>query len=214
MMFNQRSKRSNEKPITQNGTKRLPGDDISDEALIRAIAVGVTWAMEQLYDRYSRLLYSLVYRMVKDHQIAEDLLQESFLAVWRRANSYSAQSGSVRGWLIAIVHHRTIDYLRSVNWRDKGEQVSLLEVDYDDALAFPDAWDETWRGVQGAQVRKALQQLSNEQRQVIELAYFQGLTHKEIAEHVPLPLGTVKARMRLGLLRLKHLLAQVGLTEL
>ena len=207
-MFNQRSKQ--EKP--QSEQKHSQEDEISDEALIRAIAVGVTWAMERLYERYSRLLYSLVYRMIADHQIAEDLLQESFVAVWRRANSYSAQSGSVRSWLTAIVHHRTVDYLRTTN--RQSNQVSLLEVDYDDSLAFPDAWDETWRAVQGAQVREALQRLSKEQRQVIELAYFQGLTHTEIAEQYKLPLGTVKARMRLGLLRLKYLLAQLGLTEL
>src|SRR5207253_8321312 len=89
----------------------------SDEALLNAIAGGAVWAMEPLYQRYSRILYSLAYRMVADHQVAEDLLQDAFLSVWRRATSYSPQSGAVRSWLVSIVHHRTIDYLRAVRRR-------------------------------------------------------------------------------------------------
>ena len=84
----------------------------SDEALLNAIAGGAVWAMESLYQRYSRILYSLAYRMVADHQVAEDLLQDAFLAVWRRATSYSPQTGAARSWLISILHHRTIDYLQ------------------------------------------------------------------------------------------------------
>ena len=99
------------------GQNSLPIAELSDEALIRAIAAGAVWAMEPLYQRYSRLLYSLAYRMVADHQIAEDLLQESFLSVWRRATSYSAEAGAVQSWLVSITHHRTIDYLRSMRRR-------------------------------------------------------------------------------------------------
>lgn len=189
-------------------------DELSDEALIKAIAGGAMWAMEPLYQRYSRILYSLAYRMVADHQIAEDLLQDAFLSVWRRATSYSPQSGAVRSWLVSIVHHRTIDYLRAVRRRSVLKEATWEEVDLDESVAFPDVWDEAWRSVQSSQVRAALMNIPTEQRMVIELAYFQGWTHTEIAEGCQIPLGTVKARMRLGLKRLKHALEQVGINEM
>lgn len=190
------------------------GNELSDEALISAIAGGAVWAMEPLYQRYSRILYSLAYRMVSDHQIAEDLIQEAFLSVWRRATSYSPQSGAVRSWLVSIVHHRTIDYLRAVRRRSNMKETTLEEVEQDDRTAFPDVWDEAWRSVQSAQVRAALMNIPTEQRMVIELAYFQGWTHSEIAEGCQIPLGTVKARMRLGLQHLKRELAQMGVNEM
>ena len=189
-------------------------DELSDEALINALAEGAEWAMEPLYERYNRVLFSLAYRMVADHQVAEDLLQDAFLSVWRRASSYSPQSGSVRSWLISIVHHRTIDYLRAVRRRAGLKEVTWEEVELDERTAFPDVWEEALRSVQSAQLRAALVNIPSEQRMVIELAYFQGWTHSEIAEGCEIPLGTVKARMRLGLSRLKGLLAQMGVDEI
>ncbi len=189
-------------------------DELSDEALINALAEGAEWAMEPLYERYNRMLYSLVYRMVADHQVAEDLLQDAFLSVWRRASSYSPQSGAVRSWLISIVHHRTIDYLRAVRRRAGLKEVTWEEVELDERTAFPDVWEEALRSVQSAQLRAALVNIPSEQRMVIELAYFQGWTHSEIAEGCEIPLGTVKARMRLGLSHLKRLLAQMGVDEI
>lgn len=191
----------------------MPIEEISDENLIRAIAGGAVWAMEPLYQRYSRVLYSLAYRMVSDHQIAEDLLQDAFLAVWRRATSYSPQSGAVRSWLISIVHHRTIDYLRGVRRRSVLKEATWEEVERDERTAQPDAWDEAWQSIQSAQVREALMRLPTEQRLVIGLAYFQGWTHSEIAEGCQIPLGTVKARMRLGIMHLKRVLEQMGVSE-
>ncbi|MDQ6644131.1 MAG: sigma-70 family RNA polymerase sigma factor [Chloroflexota bacterium] len=189
-------------------------DEQSDEALILAIAGGAVWAMEPLYQRYSRILYSMAYRMVSDHQIAEDLIQEAFLSVWRRAISYSPQSGAVRSWLISIVHHRTIDYLRSVRRRSVMKEATWEEVEQDDRAAVPDVWDEAWRSIQSSQVRAALMDIPTEQRMVIELAYFQGWTHTEIAEGCLIPLGTVKARMRLGLKHLKRGLEKMGVNEM
>lgn len=197
-----------------SGSMSLQADELSDEALISAIAGGAVWAMEPLYRRYSRILYSLAYRMVSDHQVAEDLIQEAFLSVWRRATSYSPQSGAVRSWLVSIVHHRTIDYLRAVRRRSTMKETTWEEVEQDERMAFPDVWDEAWRSVQSAQVRAALMNIPTEQRMVIELAYFQGWTHSEISEGCQIPLGTVKARMRLGLLHLKRELAQMGVNEL
>jgi RNA polymerase sigma factor (sigma-70 family) len=192
----------------------LPVDQLSDEVLLSAVARGAVWAMEILYERYSRILYSLAYRMVADHQVAEDLLQDAFLAVWRRATSYSPQSGAARSWVVSIMHHRTIDYLRSVRRRSTLKEASWEEVERDERTAFPDAWDEAWQNIQSAKIREALMKLPTEQRMVIELAYFQGWTHSEIAEGCQIPLGTVKARMRLGLARLKRVVEEMGLREL
>ncbi len=185
-------------------------DQFSDEDLIQAIASGAMWAMEQLFVRYSRMLYALAYRMVTDQQVAEDLVQEVLLAVWRRAASYTPQLGTARSWLFSIMHHRTIDYLRRVRRRSILKQTKWEEVDLDERMAAPDVWDEAWRSVQSELVHTALTQLSPEQQRVIELAYFQGWTHIEIAERLQLPLGTVKARIRLGLIHLKRILERIG----
>jgi RNA polymerase sigma factor (sigma-70 family) len=186
----------------------------SDEALLNAIAGGAVWAMDSLYQRYSRILYSLAYRMVADHQVAEDLLQDAFLAVWRRATTYSPQSGAARSWLISIMHHRTIDYLRRVRRRSTIQEAPLEELELNESIAQPDAWDAVWQSVKSSHVRAALMQIPTEQRLVIELAYFQGWTHTEIARGTQIPLGTIKARMRLGLLHLKKVLIQMGIDEL
>ena len=196
------------------GRSSLPNNEPSDEALLNAIAGGATWALESLYDRYSRVLYSLAYRMVADHQIAEDLLQDAFISIWRRATSYSPQSGAAHSWLISILHHRAIDYLRGVRRRSAIQEAPLDEIELDETTAFPDVWDEAWQSVKGGQVRAALMKIPTEQRLVIELAYFQGWTHTEIAEGIHIPLGTVKARIRLGLQHLKHILEQIGLDEI
>ena len=163
--------------------------------------------MAILYQRYSSLLYAFAYRIVVDHQVAEDLLQESFLAVWQRASSYSPQLGAVYTWLAAITHHRAIDYVRS---RRSYVVFTLSEVKTTSNTPSPDAWDGVWRSVQAAQEREAMEMLPAEQRQVIELAYFQGWTHAEIAAGYQLLLGTVKGRLRPGLIRMKHILAQIG----
>jgi len=186
----------------------------SDEALLNAIAGGAVWAMESLYLRYSRILYSLAYRMVADHQVAEDLLQDAFLAVWRRATSYSPQTGAARSWLLSILHHRTIDYLRKVRRQSTIQEASLEEIELNESIAYRDTWDEAWQSVKSSHVRAALMKIPTEQRLVIELAYFQGWTHTEIAEGTQIPLGTVKARMRLGLLHLKQILIEMGIDEI
>jgi len=206
--------RPNDDPNHVTGRFTQPVNEQSDEALILAIASGAVWAMEPLYQRYSRILYSLVYRMVSDHQVAEDLIQDAFLSVWRRAISYSPQSGAVRSWLISIVHHRTIDYLRSVRRRSVLKETTWEEAEVDERAAFPDVWEEAWRSAQSAQVRAALMNIPTEQRMVIELAYFQGWTHSEIAAGCQIPLGTVKARLRLGLIHLKRALEKMGVNEI
>lgn len=189
-------------------------NELSDEALLSAIAGGAVWAMDSLYQRYSRILYSLAYRIVADHQIAEDLLQDAFLSVWRRSTSFSPQAGAARSWLISILHHRAIDHLRRVRRRSSMQEAPLEELEFDETTAVADVWDEAWRSVQSSQVRAALMKIPTEQRMVIELAYFQGWTHTEIAEGTQTPLGTVKARMRLGLNHLKRALLEEGIDEI
>jgi len=186
----------------------------SDEDLLSAIAGGAVWAMEPLHQRYSRLLNSHAYAMVADYQVAQDLTQETFLAVWRHASAYVPQAGAVRSWLLSILRHRTIDYLRALRRRSCLQEVRWEQVGEDEQPILPDAWDEAWRSILGSQVRAALMQIPLEQRKVIALAYFQGWTQSEIAQEYSIPLGTVKARMRLGLLHLKQALDQMGFTEL
>ncbi len=187
--------------------------EISDEMLIHAIARGSAWAMEPLVERYNRYLYSIVYHMVSNHAIAEDLMQEVFVLVWNRASSYTSALGSVRGWMTTITRNRTIDYLRSTQRHAAFSEATWEDVERDEHTAQPDAEEGALRAIQGEQVREALMHIPPEQRMVISLAYFQAWTHSEIAEQCQIPLGTVKARMRLGIKRLKSLLEEKGITQ-
>jgi RNA polymerase sigma-70 factor (ECF subfamily) len=186
-------------------------EEMNDEWLIQAVANGHIWALEALYQRYSGVLYSLAYRVVGDHQVAEDLLQDAFVAVWQHAASYAPQAGTAHAWLVSIVHHRAIDYVRSLRRRTILKSVTLEEAEMISTTS--DVWESVWQSVQRTHIREALMRLPLEQRQVIEMAYFQGWTHAEIAAGCQIPLGTVKARMRLGLGRLKRLLEQMGVSE-
>jgi RNA polymerase sigma factor (sigma-70 family) len=130
--------------------------------------------MEPLYQRYSLLLSSFAYPMVTDHQGAQNLTQETFLAVWRHASAYAPQAGSVRNWLLSILRHRTIDYLRALRRRSSLQEVRWEQVEEDEQPLLPDAWDEAWRSILSSQVRAVLMQIPLEQRKVIALAYVQG----------------------------------------
>ncbi len=174
---------------------------LADEDLISLTDSGDTQAFAALYDRHSRVAYSLAYRMMGERQAAEDLVQEAFLKVWRAAGSYRAERGSVRTWILSIVHHRGVDQLRSAARRrqigDKAETIA--------STSQPsEAFAETWRNSQRERLREALSHLPPEQLKVLELAYFSGYTHVEIAELLDLPLGTVKGRMRLGIKKIRE----------
>jgi RNA polymerase sigma factor (sigma-70 family) len=188
------------------GRSLLPVGQPGDALLLHAIADKAVWAMEVLYERYGHNLYSFAYRMIRDHQTAEDLVQDAFLAIWQRAASYSPQRGTVRDWLFSILHHRTIDYIRTMRHRPILDGAMWEEIEQDEQTAQPDVWERAWQNMEGERVRAALLKLLPEQRMVIELAYFEGWTHSEIAATYHIPLGTVKTRMRLALLHLrKHL---------
>lgn len=188
----------------------MSSTEVNDDTLMQAIASGQGWAMEALYQRYSAILYAFAYRIVADHQMAEDLIQESFLAAWRYATSYSPRLGAIHTWLISITYHRAIDYVRSVRRQTVLKEVALEDIQAISSGASADVWDEVWQSVQGAKVREALKMLPPEQCLVLELAYFQGLKHTEIAAYVQIPLGTVKGRLRLGILHMKRILEGMG----
>ncbi|GAC1303431.1 MAG: hypothetical protein NVSMB27_42990 [Ktedonobacteraceae bacterium] len=185
----------------------------SDESLLNALASGAAWAMEPLYNRYSGLLYSLASRIVGEQQVAEEVVQDAFLAVWQHATSYSPQAGPVRGWLLSVLRHRAIDYLRRVHRRSSWKELPWEVAEWEEEATLPDVWEDAWSSEKRAQVREALLQLPSEQRLVIALAYFRGWTHKEIAQRCELPFGTVKARIRLGLFHLKQALEQREIGE-
>ena len=173
---------------------------LADEDLISLVEAGDADAFATLYDRHSRSAFSLAYRMMGERQAAEDLAQDAFIKVWRNARSYRAERGSVRTWLLSIVHNRGIDQLRSTASRRRTQE----KIEASAPRSQPsEAFAETWRNSQRDQVREALRSLPPEQLKILELAYFSGYTHVEIAELLSLPLGTVKGRMRLGLKKIR-----------
>ncbi len=174
---------------------------LADEDLMSLAEEGDAEAFAVLYDRHSRAVFSLGYRMMGERQSAEDLVQEVFLKVWRSAGGYKVERGSVRTWILSIVHNRGIDLLRSTASRRRTQDA--VEATADKAQPS-DAFAETWRNSRREQVREALQTLPPEQLKILELAYFSGYTHKEISGLLDLPLGTVKGRMRLGLKKIKE----------
>jgi RNA polymerase sigma-70 factor, ECF subfamily len=160
-------------------------------------------AFATLYDRHSRAAYALAYRMMGERMAAEDLVQEVFLKIWRAAGSYSAERGSVRTWILSIVRNRGIDQLRAKATRRRMQD----RIETSAPRSHPsEAFTETWRNSRRDQVREALEALPPEQSKILDLAYFSGCTHVEIAGLLNIPLGTVKGRMRLGIEKMRGLL--------
>jgi RNA polymerase sigma-70 factor (ECF subfamily) len=177
--------------------------DWTDEQLIVQVKNGHQWALGVIYDRYGKRAYSLAYRMMRDAHSSEDVVQEAFLNVWRMAGSFANRRGSVQTWLLSVVHHKAVDALR----RRRGQvprEVSLgLEVP---PLQGADLWTEVANDLDREALDRALAQLPDEQRETIEMAYFEGYTQVEIAELILVPLGTVKGRVRLGMQKLRDFL--------
>ena len=181
---------------------------LADEELISLVGQSDAEAFATLYDRHSRPAYSLAYRMMGERQAAEDLAQDAFLKVWRSATSYRAERASVRTWLLSIVHNRGIDQLRSLGSRRRTQE----KIEASAPKSQPsEAFAESWRNSQREQVLEALSTLPPEQLKILELAYFSGYTHVQIAELLELPLGTVKGRMRLGLKKIKDYFDSQGM---
>jgi RNA polymerase sigma-70 factor (ECF subfamily) len=174
---------------------------LADEDLMRRVHDGDMHAFEVIYDRHSDAAFSLAYRMCGRRALAEDVVQEAFLSLWRSGARYDRGQGSVRSWVLSVVRHRAIDTFRR-------ESVRTSRNISDESLAermAAEARTETIveRNDEAQHVRTALGGLPAQQRQVIELAYFGGFSHSQIAEMLKLPAGTVKGRMRLGLTKLR-----------
>jgi RNA polymerase sigma-70 factor (ECF subfamily) len=181
----------------------------SDEDLVARLLLKDERALERLYDRYGRATYSLVLKMLRDPARAEEVSQEVFLKLWRRPESYVRGRGAFATWLLSVAHHRAVDELRA-----RRREVYSLVVDegpprelIDDGT---DLADGAWIREQRAAVRAALATLPPSQRQAVELAYFAGLTQREIAERLGEPLGTVKTRIRLAMQKLRAALTEVA----
>jgi RNA polymerase sigma-70 factor (ECF subfamily) len=175
---------------------------LADEELMHVVQSGDPRAFEVLYDRHGGAAFSLAYRMVGKRAVAEDIVQESFLSIWRSKVRYEREKGSVRTWVLGIVHHRTIDALRRnlVHERRRASAEGIEE--RQEAKELTDV--EAARREEAREVRAALQSLPGEQSRVIELAYYGGFTHTQIAEMLDMPVGTVKGRMRLGLEKMRR----------
>ncbi len=171
----------------------------SDEELLRRVTGRDPAALASLYDRYAPLVYGLARRIVRDEGQAEDLVQEVFLRVWNRPHVYDQGRGSFRAWLLSMAHHLAVDLVRR-----RRREVSYREK-LTGSAETPDPFEEALTEVDGANVRSLLGRLPPDQRRVVELAYFEGLTHREIAERLGEPLGTVKTRLRLGIMKLRAL---------
>jgi RNA polymerase sigma factor (sigma-70 family) len=173
----------------------------SDEQMLEAVGRGDDDALGVLYDRFGRLAYRLAFRILRDPALAEDAVQEAFLAVWRSADSYKRERAKPSTWILTVVHRRAVDIVR----REQSRRGEPLEVAPEPASGPADE-DAVLRDRRAA-VQAALTELPGEQRQALELAYYGGLTQSELAERLGVPLGTVKSRMFAGLGRLRELLA-------
>ena len=179
-----------------------------DAALMSQIAQAQSAALRELYDRYGRMVFSLAYRITGSNETAEEVTQDVFVQVWRFAEHYDPQQGKLTTWLSSVTRNRAIDILRQQNVRPEGHADSLD----DDLFGFNDSASEAAvepsveLRLQREQVRQALEQLPEEQRRVLALAFFMGMTQQEISVKLNQPLGTVKTRIRLGMIKLKSLL--------
>ena len=167
-------------------------------------------AMADLYDRYGRLAFSLIFRIVRDREMAEDLVQETFLRVWTRAQAFESERGALGAWLLAVARNRAIDYIRSVDGRMARSSYELVELE--NPALFANVESQIASSEQAQRVREALERLNPNQRTVIELAYFEGLSQTEMAERMGQPLGTVKTWVRTALKNLRDDLAQKAIT--
>ena len=187
----------------QNGLRgrTVSAADDADRAVLALVTDGQLDALQDLYDRYRTMAYSIALRITTDPSLAEDVVQDAFLGVWRNAARYVEGRGSVKTWLLSIVHHRAVDAVRR---RRPTTALPEREDTPPMSLTLPDIWQEVAGNLDRDEIASALRSLTDVQREAIELAYWGGLTQQEIAARTGAPLGTVKSRVRLGLLALRR----------
>lgn len=181
---------------------------LADEELMQLLYRGNAEAFEVIYDRHADAAFSLALRMCRQRAMAEDVVQEAFLSLWRSGARYDRNRGSVRTWTLGIVHNRAIDALRRKSVRDR---LTAVEEGIEERLPARERTEvEFARRDEAREIRDALGQLPEEQSRVIELAYFGGMTHVEIASALDAPVGTIKGRMRLGLAKMRAALGELA----
>lgn len=179
----------------------------SDDALIRLIALRRSDALSALYDRYSRLVFSLALYVVGDRETAEEITQDAFYRVWENAASYRSDQAKLTTWMTSITRYRSIDILRKRQVRPERDSLDWEDAEHELNPGLLDGPEElTDLAMQQHRVRNAIAALPRDQQEVLTLAYFQGLSHSQIAERLEQPLGTVKTRIRLAMQRLRELL--------
>jgi RNA polymerase sigma factor (sigma-70 family) len=189
--------------------ERRPAEDAADVALVRRIRAGDREAVDDLYDRFRRPAFALARRILADDTLAEDVLQDVFLSVWRDPGAFDRARGSFASWLLALVHHKAVDAVR----REESQRRRQSRAGDELVLAAPtearDVESEVWTRVVSERVRGALAVLPTAQREALTLAYYGGYTQREVAALTGAPLGTVKTRMLAGMRRLKEELGGV-----
>lgn len=179
-----------------------------DRELVRRLKAREAQAMADLYDRYGRLAYSVILRIVRDAGVAEDLMQEAFLRIWTRIAAFDDNKGALGPWVVAVARNRAIDYLRSVEGRLSRSSVEMDKLDRPGA--FTDLDQQIVTADHMRRLQGAFAKLTANQREVIELAYFQGLSQSEMAERLEQPLGTVKTWVRTALRQLREEMNQAA----
>jgi RNA polymerase sigma factor (sigma-70 family) len=174
---------------------------LSDEAVVALTARSDEVALAELYDRYGRTAYGLALRVLRDESLAEDAVQEAFLAIWRGASRFIPERAKASTWILTLVHRRAVDLVR----REERRRADPLP-DGDFGGGGPSAEDSAWLRLERERVQSALSKLPDQQREALELAYYGGFTQSELAERLGEPLGTIKSRMFAGLARLRELL--------
>jgi RNA polymerase sigma-70 factor, ECF subfamily len=177
---------------------------LSDEALVALVARGDDSGLAELYDRVGRVAYGIAYRILRDDRLAEDAVQEGFLAVWRSAATFRAERGKASTWIVTLVHRKAVDIVR----REQRRRAEPLEAGVGQDAVDPagSAEDEAWLGFERDRVQSALRALPDAQRETLELAYYGGYSQSELASRLGVPLGTIKSRMFAGLARLREVL--------
>lgn len=180
-----------------------------DSELLGGLAAGNQGSLAALYDRYGNAALGLAFKVCGNRAIAEDIVQEAFLALWQKPDSFDARRGSAGSFLMGIVHHKAVDAVRreaSVHRREENFAAEPQESSEDEVV------EAAWVAMRKSKVRAALAELSDVQREALELAYLQGLTYSDVAARLNIPLGTAKTRMRDGMIRMRTLLAQSEVT--